>query len=87
MQNAGNYMTEEAPCVPRNGPSSPRGLAGQSLMNEADYFEQYSHSINDNEGFWREQGRRLDWIRPCHPSERRILRQGRPAYPLRAIYP
>nr|WP_221191934.1 acetyl-coenzyme A synthetase N-terminal domain-containing protein [Microbulbifer rhizosphaerae] len=23
----------------------------------------YSHSVNGSEGFWREQGRRLNWIK------------------------
>ncbi|MBB3061172.1 acetate--CoA ligase [Microbulbifer rhizosphaerae] len=42
----------------------PEAYAEQSLLNEADYFELYRRSIDDSEGFWREQGRRLDWIKP-----------------------
>ncbi len=42
----------------------PAAYAGRSLLNESAYFELYNRSIEDSEGFWREQGRRLDWIRP-----------------------
>ncbi|WP_193161422.1 acetate--CoA ligase [Microbulbifer hainanensis] len=42
----------------------PQHYADKSLLNEADYFELYNRSITDSEGFWREQGQRLDWIKP-----------------------
>jgi len=42
----------------------PAAYAANSLLDEETYFELYSRSIDDSEGFWREQGRRLDWIRP-----------------------
>ncbi|MCW8127289.1 acetate--CoA ligase [Microbulbifer halophilus] len=42
----------------------PAAYAGHTLMNETGYFELYNRSVEDNEGFWREQGRRLDWIKP-----------------------
>src|SRR5690606_34834587 len=30
----------------------------------AQYEEMYARSVNDPEGFWREHGQRLDWIKP-----------------------
>ncbi|KUJ82460.1 acetate--CoA ligase [Microbulbifer flavimaris] len=42
----------------------PAHYAEQSLLNEQQYLELYRRSIEDNEGFWREQGQRLDWIKP-----------------------
>lgn len=33
-------------------------------LNESQYFEMYQRSIEDNQGFWREQGKRVDWIKP-----------------------
>ncbi|WP_196138420.1 acetate--CoA ligase [Aliikangiella sp. G2MR2-5] len=36
----------------------------KAYLNESQYREMYQHSIEDNEGFWREQGSRLDWIKP-----------------------
>ena len=39
-------------------------VADRALINEERYQEMYRRSIDDNEGFWREQGRRLAWIKP-----------------------
>ncbi|MCW8879225.1 MAG: acetate--CoA ligase [Kangiellaceae bacterium] len=36
----------------------------KSYLNESQYFEMYQRSIEDNEGFWKEQGKRIDWIKP-----------------------
>ena len=33
-------------------------------IGEADYFRLYQHSLDDPDGFWGEQGKRLDWIEP-----------------------
>ena len=33
-------------------------------INEAKYREMYEASVSDPEGFWGEQGKRLDWIKP-----------------------
>ncbi len=33
-------------------------------ISEADYFKLYRHSLDDPDGFWREHGQRLDWIKP-----------------------
>ncbi|AMX01916.1 acetate--CoA ligase [Microbulbifer thermotolerans] len=42
----------------------PASYAEKSLLNEEAYFELYNRSIEDNEAFWREQGQRLDWMKP-----------------------
>ena len=34
------------------------------LVDEAGYRRMYERSITDNEAFWREQGDRIDWIKP-----------------------
>jgi len=39
-------------------------FAAKSYLSEADYFEMYQRSIDDNEAFWAEQGKRIDWIKP-----------------------
>ena len=39
-------------------------FAEKAYLNESQYFEMYQQSIDDNEGFWREQGQRIDWIKP-----------------------
>ena len=40
------------------------GFAAKALINEAQYFEMYQQSIDDNESFWSEHGKRIDWIKP-----------------------
>ncbi len=35
-----------------------------ALIDNAGYEEMYRRSIDDPEGFWAEQGRTIDWIRP-----------------------
>ncbi len=36
----------------------------RTLITASQYKEMYSQSVNDNEGFWEEQAKRVDWIRP-----------------------
>jgi acetyl-CoA synthetase len=36
----------------------------RAWINEEQYLKLYQHSIEDNEGFWAEQGKRIDWIKP-----------------------
>ena len=33
-------------------------------VNKNDYALLYDKSINENGEFWKEQGKRLDWIKP-----------------------
>ena len=42
----------------------PDGAARRAWVDEAAYHDLYRRSVEDPEGFWREQGERLDWIRP-----------------------
>ncbi|TLM79627.1 acetate--CoA ligase [Microbulbifer harenosus] len=42
----------------------PATYAANSLLDEDGYFTQYNRSIQDPDGFWREQARRIDWIEP-----------------------
>ncbi len=39
-------------------------FAAKSYLTEEQYFEMYESSINDNEAFWSEQGKRIDWMKP-----------------------
>ncbi|HYB11596.1 MAG TPA: acetate--CoA ligase [Alphaproteobacteria bacterium] len=42
----------------------PHGWAEKAWCNEAKYRAMYKRSIDDPEGFWREEGKRLDWFKP-----------------------
>ncbi|WP_374307215.1 acetate--CoA ligase [Dongia sp.] len=42
----------------------PPPAAKRALINAAQYEEMYRKSVTDNAGFWGEQGRRIDWIKP-----------------------
>ncbi|BBK34440.1 acetyl-coenzyme A synthetase [Stella humosa] len=42
----------------------PPAVAAHARIDEARYKAMYERSIRDPEGFWAEQGRRLNWIRP-----------------------
>ena len=42
----------------------PDALAKTALIDHKKYLEMYDRSIKDPEGFWREHGRRIDWIKP-----------------------
>src|SRR5258707_2159853 len=33
-------------------------------LDEAEYFRRYKESINDPNGFWGREGKRVDWIKP-----------------------
>jgi acetyl-CoA synthetase len=37
---------------------------GIGKIDEAEYFRRYERSLADPDGFWGEQGKRLDWIKP-----------------------
>ena len=38
--------------------------AKRALIDDKKYQELYARSVQDNEGFWGERGKRIDWIRP-----------------------
>ncbi|MBT5296891.1 MAG: acetate--CoA ligase [Rhodospirillaceae bacterium] len=42
----------------------PEAFAASSHCTNDQYLEMYQRSTDDNEGFWREQGQRIDWIKP-----------------------
>src|SRR5438045_7281468 len=37
---------------------------GSGKIDEAEYFRLYERSLADPDGFWGEQGKRIDWIKP-----------------------
>ena len=39
-------------------------VAERAWVDKAGYEKMYRESIEDNEAFWREQGKRIDWIKP-----------------------
>ena len=41
-----------------------------ALVTAKDYEDLYNLSINDNEGFWKNQGERLDWIKKIFKNKR-----------------
>ncbi|MES2905224.1 MAG: acetate--CoA ligase [Pseudomonadota bacterium] len=42
----------------------PDEWAASVLVDAARYDEQYRRSIDDPDGFWRDEAKRIDWIRP-----------------------
>ena len=42
----------------------PSAVASSAHVDNDGYLKMYRRSIDDNEGFWREQGQRIDWIKP-----------------------
>ncbi len=42
----------------------PADWAANAYIDSATYDELYKRSVEDPEGFWREQGKRIDWIKP-----------------------
>ena len=42
----------------------PREWAENALISAGSYEQKYRRSVEDPEGFWREEAQRLDWIRP-----------------------
>ncbi|WP_206951466.1 acetate--CoA ligase [Trinickia acidisoli] len=43
---------------------APAAWAANAWADSARYEAMYRRSVDDPEGFWREQGKRLDWIKP-----------------------
>jgi acetyl-CoA synthetase len=41
-----------------------KAWAKRGLVNDAKYKKMYKASITDNEGFWAEHGKRIDWFKP-----------------------
>ena len=39
----------------------PADWAGRAFINDAKYQDMYARSVNDRDGFWAEQAKRLDW--------------------------
>src|SRR5262245_8333772 len=42
----------------------PESVAKSAWLDEAGYFKLYQQSIDDPEGFWREQAKRISWVKP-----------------------
>ncbi len=42
----------------------PKEWAEKAWINREKYEEMYRRSIEDNEAFWAEQGKRIDWFKP-----------------------
>ncbi len=42
----------------------PADFAKDALIDKAKYEEMYKASIENNEAFWEEHGKRIDWIKP-----------------------
>ena len=36
----------------------------KAIVNKSEYEKKYKASIKDNEGFWKKEGKRIDWIKP-----------------------
>ncbi|MBT1445800.1 acetate--CoA ligase [Shewanella sp. JM162201] len=42
----------------------PAEIAANALVNNEQYQKMYQESVSNPEGFWAEQAKRIDWIRP-----------------------
>ncbi|TYC90839.1 acetate--CoA ligase [Novosphingobium sp. BW1] len=42
----------------------PEDWAKNALINQDTYIEKYQRSVDDPEGFWRDEAQRIDWIKP-----------------------
>ena len=42
----------------------PKKWASSAYVDKNKYEKKYKLSIKDNEGFWRKEGKRIDWIKP-----------------------
>ena len=38
--------------------------SSKAYVNKTEYEKKYKLSIKDNEGFWKKEGKRIDWIKP-----------------------
>lgn len=47
----------------------PADWAKQAYVDDAKYREMYARSVSDPNGFWAEQAKRIDWIKPFHKVE------------------
>ena len=39
-------------------------VSARAQIDESGYDEMYARSVNDNEAFWADQAKRIDWIKP-----------------------
>ena len=42
----------------------PKKWSKSAYADKSQYEKKYKLSIKDNEGFWRKEGKRIDWIKP-----------------------
>ena len=42
----------------------PKEWASRAYVDDAKYKELYARSVKDPEGFWRDEAKRIDWIKP-----------------------
>ena len=42
----------------------PKKWSKSAYINKSQYEKKYKLSIKDNDGFWRKEGKRIDWIKP-----------------------
>ena len=42
----------------------PDHIRKNAKITPEKYIKMYKHAIEDNEGFWREHGKRIDWMKP-----------------------
>ncbi|HKL70312.1 acetyl-coenzyme A synthetase N-terminal domain-containing protein, partial [Salibaculum sp.] len=55
-------MTPDESLTPSHPPSD--ATVSRAHVDAARYDEMYAASVSDPEGFWAEQGRRIDWMTP-----------------------
>ncbi|WP_071872784.1 acetate--CoA ligase [Atopomonas hussainii] len=55
-------------------------VRAQALVNNEQYQQLYQRSINDPDGFWREQAASLDWFAPWHTLTESNFQEGQAAW-------
>ena len=48
--------------------------AKRAWIDEARYEEMYQRSIKDPDGFWGDEGKRIDWFKPYTKVQRHLVR-------------
>jgi acetyl-CoA synthetase len=49
----------------------------RAFIDQAKYLEMYARSVSDPNGFWAEQAKRVDWIKPFHKVENTSFAPGK----------
>ncbi|MGP9814126.1 acetate--CoA ligase [Rhodopseudomonas sp. NSM] len=55
----------------------PSDWASRAFIDDAKYREMYARSVNDPNGFWADEAKRVDWIKPPHKIDNSSFAPGK----------